>query len=908
MAEVAFEEREYLACCGSAKFAKFMALASPFASYDLAVQAARDIWFNKVDVNGLLEAFAAHPAIGQSAPSSGHRSKTNAQWSKGEQSTALATATYSTLQSATSRIAGLMANSDPSHDQWPPLLASHSKMQPPPARSAQPMAASGHTPTTSNLPPLFPSEPPEPRRSTQPSFAAIARPKLVFRFPPISIPSKPRILKEGKPAVTFTASELQPGIQRFQYSIIAKFTAGRPHIDDIRRCFASAWSIADLDSIGAIDARHILIIASSEEDSNKILAHPLRKVGQSLFRLFRWSPDFHRRREPTTTTTWIKLPGLPNQLYDQGYLYTIVSQFSRFIAIDHRTRVVSNPSFARVCIELDLNKPIPEEVWIGLPNSDGFWQPITYENKLSYCSRCKLHGHDLSNCRKTKPMSAAREPSGLPNQVKRDDFGLPIGKPNGVAFQEKHEKVKPLSRNKEVTITCSSEQNEAGWKMVKKRKGKLDQDSATPHGSICSLNPANQHQNLSSEDNPPVIQLGPTPPLQICTSPNNVTPISEIHDIQADQNIFVAPISEIHHIPAVDKGKISINDLTNKDLTTQDEESIDPASAMILYNEQDDNIMLPDLYLTNVGGQFSCEQLGGKIFQDQEEFAKFAEENGYVQEDSTIEYVDPSPMPKPRQQKKKDKKKGSRSSARSCPKKKDKNYELVEWNAKYRLKFGHVFLICASGRSSPEILAELKKRFSNRPIVEFEIAAQEQMKITELRLLKLIETKSLSASTDAPQSTPAVKKVEDRVTIIGGHLTGASEAAARKSSQATRPPITTHVLDVAKGCPAAGVDVRLEMWAGHHSYPSFEGSPAESWVMLGSSVTDNDGRSGQLMGKADSVNPGLYRISFNTGKYCPGGFFPYVSILFEIRESQKFEHFHVPLLFSPFSFTTYRGS
>ncbi|CAM8896606.1 unnamed protein product [Rhodiola kirilowii] len=592
-----------------------------------------------------------------------------------------------------------MANSDPSHDQWPPLLASHSKMQPPPARSAQPMAASGHTPTTSNLPPLLPSEPPDHRRSTQTSFAAIARPKLVFRFPPISIPSKPRTLKDGKPAVTFTASELQPGVQRFQHSIIAKFTAGRPHIDDIRRCFASAWSIADLDSIGAIDARHILIITSSEEDSNKILAHPLRKVGQSLFRLFRWSPDFHRRREPTTTTTWIKLPGLPNQLYDQGYLYTIVSQFSRFIAIDHRTRVVSNPSFARVCIELDLNKPIPEEVWIGLPNSDGFWQAITYENKLSYCSRCKLHGHDLSNCRKTKPMSAAREPTGLPNQVnpngvalqdKRDDFGLPIGKPNGVAFQEKHEKVKPLSRNKEDTITCSSEQNEAGWKLVKKRKGKLDQDSATPHGITCSLNPANQHHNLSSEDNPPVIQLGPTPPMQICTSPNSVTPISEIH--------VVAPISEIHPIPAVDNGKISINDLTSKDLTTQDEESIDPASAMILYNEQDDNILLPDLYLTNVGGQFYCEQLGGKIFQDQEEFAKFAEENGYVQEDSTIpieepekgyevpevihnsaiqscdqvEYVDPSPMPRTRQQKKRIRKRGLGLQLARAPKRKTK--------------------------------------------------------------------------------------------------------------------------------------------------------------------------------------------------------------------------------------------
>lgn len=48
MAEVALDEREYLACCGSAKFAKEMAEATPFASYDLAVQAARDIWFNKV--------------------------------------------------------------------------------------------------------------------------------------------------------------------------------------------------------------------------------------------------------------------------------------------------------------------------------------------------------------------------------------------------------------------------------------------------------------------------------------------------------------------------------------------------------------------------------------------------------------------------------------------------------------------------------------------------------------------------------------------------------------------------------------------------------------------------------------------------------------------------------------------
>ncbi|KAA8520364.1 hypothetical protein F0562_014620 [Nyssa sinensis] len=82
--------------------------------------------------------------------------------------------------------------------------------------------------------------------------------------------------------------------------------------------------------------------------------------------------------------------------------------------------------------------------------------------------------------------------------------------------------------------------------------------------------------------------------------------------------------------------------------------------------------------------------------------------------------------------------------------------ELSDWNAQYRQKFGFVFLICASGRSTPEILAELKRRYTNRPIVEFEIAAQEQMKVTELRLAKLFSTKAKAPSTTSVQFIPDV--------------------------------------------------------------------------------------------------------------------------------------------------------
>ncbi|XP_024022214.1 uric acid degradation bifunctional protein TTL isoform X2 [Morus notabilis] len=237
--------------------------------------------------------------------------------------------------------------------------------------------------------------------------------------------------------------------------------------------------------------------------------------------------------------------------------------------------------------------------------------------------------------------------------------------------------------------------------------------------------------------------------------------------------------------------------------------------------------------------------------------------------------------------------------------------ELDEWNARYKEKFGFIFLICASGRSTDEILAELKKRYPNRPIVEFEIAAGEQMKVTELRLAKLFSTKTNDSSTGNPYPEAVSKKAEDRMSIIGGHLTAASESSIRKTYQSptqTRPPITTHVLDVSRGSPGVGIEVQLEVWKGPQPRPLFGDPDTGGWIIQGSSVTDNDGRSGQLMSIVDAVDPGIYRISFNTGKYCPGGFFPYVSIVFEIRESQKLEHFHVPLLLSPFSFTTYRGS
>ncbi|KAM7465074.1 hypothetical protein LguiB_012636 [Lonicera macranthoides] len=89
------------------------------------------------------------------------------------------------------------------------------------------------------------------------------------------------------------------------------------------------------------------------------------------------------------------------------------------------------------------------------------------------------------------------------------------------------------------------------------------------------------------------------------------------------------------------------------------------------------------------------------------------------------------------------------------------------------------------------------------------------MKVTEIRLAKLFSTATTPSATSALCSEDVITKAEeDRMSKIGAHLTKAPEASPAKPSQIptrTRPPITTHVLDVARGSPAAGIEVHLEM-------------------------------------------------------------------------------------------------
>lgn len=111
--------------------------------------------------------------------------------------------------------------------------------------------------------------------------------------------------------------------------------------------------------------------------------------------------------------------------------------------------------------------------------------------------------------------------------------------------------------------------------------------------------------------------------------------------------------------------------------------------------------------------------------------------------------------------------------------------------------------------------------------------------------------------------------------------------------------ITTHIVDIATGRPAAGIPIVLERKT--HS---------AGWQPIYNGLTDIDGRANDLLSPREAFLPGHYRLLFETGSYfllqnveC---FFPQVTVNFVVKDAMK--HFHIPVLLSPFGYSTYLGS
>lgn len=173
---------------------------------------------------------------------------------------------------------------------------------------------------------------------------------------------------------------------------------------------------------------------------------------------------------------------------------------------------------------------------------------------------------------------------------------------------------------------------------------------------------------------------------------------------------------------------------------------------------------------------------------------------------------------------------------------------LAALNADYRERFGFVFLTDATGRSATDMLAELRARVANTPEQERANAEEQQRRIVARRLRR------------------AIGGLEPLV-------------------------VSTHVLDTAAGAPAAGVRVSIS-----------ESSDQLAWGLVETRTTDDSGR----VAGVEVPRTGWVRLSFAASEYLGGdGFFGEIVVGFAAGERPRA---HVPLLLSPYGYSTYLGA
>lgn len=129
--------------------------------------------------------------------------------------------------------------------------------------------------------------------------------------------------------------------------------------------------------------------------------------------------------------------------------------------------------------------------------------------------------------------------------------------------------------------------------------------------------------------------------------------------------------------------------------------------------------------------------------------------------------------------------------------------------------------------------------------------------------------------------------------LLGATLAGASLLAAAADN-----PLSVHILDLQSGKPTAGVGVSLEQRDG------------QAWRALGNAVTDEQGRVRALYPAGKTITKGVYRIVFNTGEHYARlrqpTFFEQIPVEFKVDDTAQ--HYHIPLLLSPYGYSTYRGN
>lgn len=141
---------------------------------------------------------------------------------------------------------------------------------------------------------------------------------------------------------------------------------------------------------------------ASASDTKRALARTKNKIKTSLFRLFRWTPDFELGKDSSLEAVWVKMCNLPLNYFNESSLHRPGSILGTVLSIHPSTIGLTQQAYAKVCIELDVSKPFLDKLWIGTSKDYGWEVTLEYEGNHAYCQYCGLLGHSIGLCQKKR--------------------------------------------------------------------------------------------------------------------------------------------------------------------------------------------------------------------------------------------------------------------------------------------------------------------------------------------------------------------------------------------------------------------------------------------------------------------------------------------------------------------------
>lgn len=207
-------------------------------------------------------------------------------------------------------------------------------------------------------------------------------------------------MHNGKPAVIFKASKYYGVMaEECRWALVGKFTMGIPKIEVIREKFIEQIPLKGTVRIGAYDYRHVFIDFNIEADYNLVYFQHFMTIAGSLMRMFKWSPDFDPNEETSLAPIWVLLPELPLHVFKWDYLKQILEQIGTPMKEDTATVYKTRPHMEEVGVEVDLMKPLPDSVFVGIEGDGSSLkdkdQKLEYEGVSAFYRSSKMKAHDF---------------------------------------------------------------------------------------------------------------------------------------------------------------------------------------------------------------------------------------------------------------------------------------------------------------------------------------------------------------------------------------------------------------------------------------------------------------------------------------------------------------------------------